>query len=86
MLRVKVRGWVLLPCVAAGFSFLSGCGDSMRLAPVSGTVLEVNTALADAPDAISNDPYGAGWLVKVRLAGPADGLMDAAGYRAHLAQ
>lgn len=59
---------------------------SELFSPISGTVTEVNTALADAPDAISTDPYGAGWLVKVRLAGPADGLMDAAGYRAHLGQ
>lgn len=38
MLRVKVGGLALLPCVAAGIVFVSGCGDSMRLAPVSGTV------------------------------------------------
>lgn len=85
--------YVDLPAVGAsltkGATF--GAIESVKavselFAPVSGTVLEVNTALADAPDAISNDPYGAGWLVKVKLAGPADGLMDAAGYRAHLGQ
>lgn len=61
---------------------------SELFAPVSGTVLEVNTSLADAPDAISSDSYGAGWLVKVQLANPAEaaGLMDAAAYAAHLGQ
>jgi glycine cleavage system H protein len=85
--------YVDLPAVGAtltkGATF--GAIESVKavselFAPVSGTVLEVNTALADAPDAISSDPYGAGWLVKVKLAGPADGLMDAAAYRAHLGQ
>ncbi len=59
---------------------------SELFAPVSGTVVAVNTALADAPDAISADPYGGGWLVKLTLSNPAEtaGLMDAAGYAAHL--
>jgi len=41
------------------------------IAPLSGEVIAVNEALADAPDAINRDPYGEGWLVRVRLADPA---------------
>jgi len=42
------------------------------IAPLSGEVIAVNGALADSPDAINNDPYGEGWLVRVRLADPAE--------------
>ena len=51
-------------------------------APLSGEVLQRNDAAADDLTAISLDPYGRGWLVKVRLADPseAEGLMDAAAY------
>lgn len=53
------------------------------IAPLSGEVVEVNAALADAPERINEDPYGEGWLVKVRLSdsGEADGLLSAADYR-----
>ena len=53
------------------------------IAPMSGEVLEVNEALADAPEQINEDPYGDGWLVRVRLSAPAEaeGLMSAAEYR-----
>jgi glycine cleavage system H protein len=56
-------------------------------APVSGVVIEANSALADAPEILNSDPYGAGWLWKLRLADPAelDGLLDAAGYQQVLA-
>ncbi len=56
------------------------------IAPLSGEVVAVNDALADAPETINDDPYGAGWLVRVRLSDPAevDSLMDAAGYEASL--
>jgi glycine cleavage system H protein len=56
------------------------------VAPLSGEIVEVNQALADNPAAINEDPYGEGWLVKVRLSDPAerDGLMDAASYTATL--
>jgi glycine cleavage system H protein len=52
-------------------------------APLSGEVTEVNTAVSDSPEKINEDPYGEGWLVKVRLSDPseADQLMDAAAYR-----
>ena len=56
------------------------------VAPLSGEVVEVNDALSDGPEAINDDPYGEGWMVKVRLSDPAevDGLMDAAAYTASL--
>jgi glycine cleavage system H protein len=52
-------------------------------APLSGEVTEVNAALAENPEKINQDPYGDGWMVKVKLSDPseADGLMDAAAYR-----
>jgi glycine cleavage system H protein len=52
-------------------------------APLSGEVLAVNEALADNPEQINEDPYGDGWLVRVRLADPseADTLLDVAAYR-----
>lgn len=53
------------------------------IAPLSGEIVEVNEALADAPERINEDPYGEGWLVKVRLSDPgeADQLLGAAEYR-----
>jgi glycine cleavage system H protein len=56
------------------------------VAPLSGSVVEVNAALAENPAVINEDPYGEGWLVKVRLANPSerDELLDAASYMATL--
>ncbi|HEX2110345.1 MAG TPA: glycine cleavage system protein GcvH [Gaiellaceae bacterium] len=53
------------------------------IAPLSGEVVEVNEALADAPETINEDPYGDGWLIKNRLSDPAevDDLLDLAAYR-----
>lgn len=55
-------------------------------APASGEVVEANTALQNKPELINTDPHGEGWLVKVKLANPAElnGLMDAAGYEAYI--
>lgn len=52
--------------------------------PVSGTILELNAALAGAPESVNNDPYGAGWMVKMTVDNPADveALMDAEAYKA----
>jgi glycine cleavage system H protein len=52
-------------------------------APLSGEVLEVNAALADSPEKINEDPYGDGWLVRVRLTDPGevDTLLDVNAYR-----
>jgi len=56
------------------------------IAPLSGEVIAVNGDLADAPEVINEDPYGAGWMVRIRISDPAevDALMDAATYRASL--
>lgn len=55
--------------------------------PVAGTILEVNTSLNDKPEAVNNDPYGEGWMVKVTVNNSADveALMDAAAYEASIA-
>jgi glycine cleavage system H protein len=57
------------------------------IAPLSGDIVEVNEALSKNPATINEDPYGEGWLVKIRLSDPSerDALMDAATYRASLA-
>ena len=54
--------------------------------PVTGTIIEVNGALADDPAAVNNDPYQSGWMIKVRMDAGADmsHLMDAAAYEASL--
>jgi len=56
------------------------------IAPLSGEIIEVNAGLAEDPSAINADPYGEGWMVKVRLADAAEGdsLLDAASYSASL--
>jgi glycine cleavage system H protein len=56
------------------------------VAPLSGEIVEVNAALADNPAMINEDPYGEGWLVKVRLSDPSEreALMDVATYTATL--
>ena len=53
------------------------------IAPLSGVVTEVNEALSDSPERVNSDPYGEGWLVKIRLSDPAeaDALLDADAYR-----
>ena len=57
-------------------------------APVSGEVTEVNAELHNKPETINSDPHGAGWLIKVKLASPAEvnSLMDAAAYEAYVAE
>ena len=58
------------------------------IAPLSGEVLEVNQAVLDAPETVNDDPYGRGWLVRVRLSDPgeAEALLDAEAYRRLLAE
>jgi glycine cleavage system H protein len=52
-------------------------------APLSGEIVEVNDTLADSPENINADPYGDGWMVKVRLSDPSevDSLLDVSAYR-----
>ena len=54
--------------------------------PVAGEVLEFNEGLEDAPEAVNEDPYGEGWMVKIKIndASQLDGLMDAEAYQAML--
>ena len=53
------------------------------IAPLSGVILEINQKVVDEPEAVNEDPYGEGWLVRIRLTEPseADDLMDAAAYK-----
>ena len=70
----------------------AGVAESFKSAsdvfsPVTGEVIEVNESLEDEPEKVNEDPYGDGWLYKVRLedAGELDGLMDSAAYAEHVA-
>jgi glycine cleavage system H protein len=76
--------------VTAGKSF--GTVESVKAvseiyAPVSGEVVEVNADLQNTPEKINSDPHGAAWLIKVRLANPAElnSLMDATAYEKFIA-
>jgi len=86
--------YVQLPKVGAvlraGASF--GVVESVKAAsdvyaPAAGTVLAVNTALERAPETLNRDPYGEGWILRLKLSEPsgADALMDAAAYARHTA-
>jgi glycine cleavage system H protein len=57
-------------------------------APVGGEVVEANGALASGPEVVNSDPYGAGWMIRIRLADPAqvDALLDPAAYEALVAE
>lgn len=50
-------------------------------APVAGEVLETNPKLGSQSELVNSDPYGEGWMVKIRLSGPAEGLLDAEAYK-----
>jgi glycine cleavage system H protein len=56
------------------------------ITPLSGEVLEVNAKVVDEPETVNDDPYGEGWLVRIRLSDPSevDSLLDAGAYRALL--
>ena len=77
--------------VAAGQSY--GEVESVKavsdvIAPLSGEVIEVNQAVVDAPETVNEDPYGNGWLIRIRLSDPleADGLLDVDAYKQVLAE
>ena len=70
----------------------AGVAESVKSAsdvfsPVTGEVIEVNAKLEDEPEIVNEDPYGDGWMFKVKLAdlGELDGLMDAEAYSEHVA-
>ena len=84
--------FVELPEVGAEISAGSECAvvESVKAAsdvysPLSGEVVEVNEALADAPETINQDAYEEGWIFRLRMADPdeLDALMDADGYAEH---
>jgi glycine cleavage system H protein len=58
------------------------------IAPLSGEIVEVNQQVVDAPETVNEDPYGDGWLVRIRLTDPAEAseLMDAAAYQRLVAE
>ena len=58
------------------------------IAPLSGEVVAVNQKAVDEPETVNEDPYGEGWLVRIRLADPAevDALLDVEAYKQHLAE
>jgi glycine cleavage system H protein len=58
------------------------------IAPLSGEVLEVNQTVVNAPETVNEDPYGNGWLIRIRLSDPAEAeqLLDATAYREVLAE
>jgi glycine cleavage system H protein len=58
------------------------------IAPLSGEVIEVNQAVVDAPETVNEDPYGQGWLIRIRLTDPgeAGSLLDADAYREVIAE
>ena len=58
------------------------------VSPLSGEVLEVNKKVVDEPETVNADPYGEGWLIRIRIADPAEteGLLDAEAYKALLAE
>mgnify|MGYP001021094120 FL=1 len=79
--------YVQLPKVGETLTAGKVCGEiestksvSEIFAAISGVVSEINGALSQTPELVNSDPYGAGWLVKVEVAGTPSDLMDAAGY------
>jgi glycine cleavage system H protein len=83
--------YVEVPSVGANVMAHATCAEiestksvSEIFSPVTGTIVEVNAALEDAPEQVNADPYGAGWIFVVEMADPSelDGLLDAAAYRA----
>ena len=86
--------FVEMPAVGARFDAAQSFGviESVKTAsdlyaPAAGEIIATNPALADKPELVNSDPYGEGWMIRVRLAtgaaGP-EGLMDAPAYRALL--
>jgi glycine cleavage system H protein len=81
--------FVQLPTVGETFAAGDSIGEiestksvSDVYAPVSGSVVAINDALADSPQLLNEDPYGEGWICEIELSDPAqvDGLLDAAAY------
>ena len=58
------------------------------IAPLSGEIIDVNARVVDAPETVNEDPYGDGWLVRIRMSDPSevDSLLDADAYKSFLAE
>ena len=87
--------FVELPDVNASFAKMETFGTieavkavSDLFCPVAGEVVEVNGALEEDPSLVNTDPYGAGWMIKLRVAdrGDLDSLLDAAAYTQHVGE
>ncbi len=83
--------YVELPAVGANVLAHASCAEvestksvSEIFSPVSGTIVEVNSGLDDAPELVNSDPYGGGWIFGVEMADPSeiDSLLSAAAYQA----
>ena len=86
--------FVELPAVGARFEekAVFGVVESVKAAsdlymPISGEIIEVNDSLNDSPEKVNSDPYGDGWMIKVRpdIPGSVDALLDAASYGREIA-
>jgi glycine cleavage system H protein len=82
--------YVQTPEVGSTVAAMAACAEvestksvSDIYAPVGGTIVEVNAALADAPEQLNQSPYGEGWMFVIEMSDPAEveGLLDAASYR-----
>jgi glycine cleavage system H protein len=87
--------YVDLPQVGAKFGKMEVLGTieavkavSEIYCPVSGEVVEINTAIEGDPSVVNKDPYGAGWMVRLKIKNPAelDALLGPADYAAHIGQ
>lgn len=87
--------FVELPDAGASFGKMDTFGTieavkavSDLYCPVAGEIVEVNAALEDDPSLVNSDPYGAGWMLKLRVADPGDleGLLDSTAYAEHVGE
>lgn len=87
--------FVELPEIGSSFKRMEAFGTieavkavSDLYCPVDGEVTEVNASLDDDPGLVNSDPYGAGWMIKLRVANADDlsGLLDGAGYGEHIGE
>ena len=83
--------FIELPKIGAKFAEHDAFGTieavkavSELFSPVAGEIVEVNPALDGDPSSVNRDPYGIGWMIKIRVASAPTGLMDAAAYTAHV--
>ena len=83
--------YVELPEVGASFNKMDVFGTIEAVkavtdlyCPVAGEITEVNHDLDDEPSLVNDDPYGKGWMIKLRVGAPLDGLMNSDAYEAHV--